>query len=188
MGYDTRRFRWHFLLDSKAREGALRQSYAVTQATAPVVTVAEATPPTYNGPAAAEGPCINTAAGTYTVTAGAAGTYTATPTLSETNLIGDNVDLDALVIQANCEIEIQSMNAYVSTADADAEVELCSEDNTVLCKIVLASTGHVAAAGTFPIRLAPQSATLPKLLKLRTNNAVDSDTKAFIDVVITGLK
>lgn len=114
--------------------------------------------------------------------------------MTPANLIADNTDLNYFIVPAGCEIEIQNMSAYVEAADADGEVELVKEDNTILCRILLAATGHVSAiqsasssAQTFPIRVAPQSATLPKLIKLRTANALDSDCKAKIQVSVSGL-
>lgn len=114
--------------------------------------------------------------------------------MSPTNLIGDDTDLDGVIVPAAREVEIQGMKAYVFTADADAYVELCKEDNTVLCRISLANTGHVSAiqassssAQTFPITVAAQSTTLPKLIKLRTDQAVDTDCKATIEVTFSGL-
>lgn len=114
--------------------------------------------------------------------------------MTPANLIADDTDLDGIIVPAGCEVEIQDMKGYVFAVDADAYVELCKEDNTILCRISLASTGHVSAvaaasstAQTFPIRVAPQSTTLPKLLKLRTSAALDADTKAIIQVSISGL-
>ena len=108
--------------------------------------------------------------------------------------IADNVDIDYFIVPAGREIQIQNMRAYVEELDADAEIELVKEDNTILCRILLAATGHVSAlqstgstAQTFPITVAPQSATLPKLIKLRTAGALDATTKAMIQVHVSGL-
>ena len=114
--------------------------------------------------------------------------------MTPANLLADNTDLNYFIVPAGCEIEIQNMVAYVEAADADALIELVKEDNTILCRIALDATGHVSAvaaaaltAQTFPIRVAPQSATLPKLIKLRTAGALDADTKAKIQVSVSGL-
>lgn len=114
--------------------------------------------------------------------------------MTPANLVADNTDLCYFIVPAGREIQIQSMKAYVEAADADALIELVKEDNTILCRISLASTGHVSAiqsadssAQTFPITVAPQSTTLPKLIKLRTANALDADTKAAIQVAVSGL-
>lgn len=114
--------------------------------------------------------------------------------MTPANLVGDNTDLTGVIVPAGREVEIQNMRAYVFAADADGEIELCKEDSTILCRVLLASTGHVSAlqstgstAQTFPLRVAPQSTTLPKLIKLRTANALDIDTKALIEVTFSGL-
>ncbi len=115
--------------------------------------------------------------------------------MTPANLIADDTDVAALIIPANCEVELQNVRGYVFTADADATIEVCLEDNTIQCRVALDQTGHVAAiaaattsAATFPIRIAPQSTTLPKLLKLRTSAALDTDTKVLIEVSISGLR
>lgn len=108
--------------------------------------------------------------------------------------LADNYDLAAIIIPAGVEIEIQRFSGYVTAADADGEIELCLEDNTVISELKLDATGHVSGvnagtttATTFPYRVAPQSATLPKLLKLRASAALDAATGAFVNVLITGL-
>ncbi len=107
----------------------------------------------------------------------------------------DNTDLFAIVIPAGKEVEIQSMAAYVRLASDGADfVELCKEDNTVIAKVSLASTGAKSAlqtdgttAQTFPQKVAPQSTTAAKVLKLRTDGATDTSTDVTVQFVITGL-
>lgn len=107
----------------------------------------------------------------------------------------DNDDIHAIVVPAGREVEIQSMNAYVHDASDGADfIELVKEDNTVLCKIALQTTGAKAAvlsdgttAATFPIRVAPQAATGLKILKLRLDGTTDTSSKVSVQVEITGL-
>lgn len=136
---DAKRYRWHFLLDTKARDGANDMTPA--------------------------------------------------------NKVLDNTDLDAIVVPAGREVEIQDMRGYVFAAGpASSKIELCKEDSTILCRLDISSTGHVAAiqaasssAQTFPITVAPQSTSASKLLKLRTDQDTDTDTKVAIDVLVSGL-
>jgi hypothetical protein len=114
--------------------------------------------------------------------------------MTPANLIADNTDLVGFIVPANREIEIQAVRAYVFAADGDANIEICKEDDTILCRVACTSTGHVSAiqsasssAQTFPIRVAPQSTTLPKLIKLRTDAALDADTKVLVEVTVTGM-
>jgi hypothetical protein len=114
--------------------------------------------------------------------------------MTPANLIADDTDLAGFIVPANKEIEIQSVRGYVFTADADAKIEICKEDSTILCRLSCDSTGHVSAiqsasssAQTFPIRVAPQSTSLPKLIKVRTDQALDADTKMIVEVVVSGL-
>lgn len=108
--------------------------------------------------------------------------------------IADNTDLAVFTIPANKEIEIQNVVGYVSLASDGADfIELVKEDNTVLCKIALVSTGKKTAlladgttAATFPIRVAPQSTTVASLLKLRADGATDATTTVDIQVHVSG--
>lgn len=114
--------------------------------------------------------------------------------MTPANGIADNTDLHAFIIPANCEIEIQGLYGYVFAADADASIELVKEDNTLISKLVLAATGAVSGkaangttATTFPQRIAPQSTSALKVLKLRTDGDLDVDTKVSVQVHISGL-
>lgn len=108
---------------------------------------------------------------------------------------GDNVDLFALVIPANREVEIQDLRAYVALASDGADfIELVKEDDTVISKVALQTTGAkrgVASDGTtattWPQRIAPQSTTAAKVLKLRTDGATDATTAVTVQFLITGL-
>ena len=107
----------------------------------------------------------------------------------------DNDDLFHIMVPAGREVEIQAVLGYVAAASDGADfVELVKEDNTVLCKIALQTTGKKAAvnsdgstATTFPVRVAPQSDTATSLLKLRCDGTLDATTTANIQVHISGL-
>lgn len=114
--------------------------------------------------------------------------------MSPANGIADNTDLHAFVIPAGKEVEIQNLLGYVFAADADAFIELVKEDNTVISKLSCVATGAVAGlnsdgttATTFPQRIAPQSTSALKVLKLRSDQALDVDTKISVQVHISGL-
>ena len=108
---------------------------------------------------------------------------------------GDNVDLFSIVIPANREVEIQGMNASVRLASDGADfIELVKDDNTVICKVALQTTGLKAAvnsdgstATTFPQRVAPQSTSALSSLKFRTDGALDATTDVTVQVDISGL-
>lgn len=108
---------------------------------------------------------------------------------------GDGEDLFFIIIPAGREVEVQSMRAYVAAASDGADfIELCKEDDTVICKVALASTGAKSAvnsdgttATTFPQRVAPQSATAAKVLKLKMDGASDITTEVTVQVEISGL-
>ena len=107
----------------------------------------------------------------------------------------DNADLSAIVVPIGREVEIQSMNGYVITASDGADfIELVKEDDTVLCKIALQTTGAKAAVladgstpATFPIRVAAQSVSALKVIKLKADGATDTSTSGTIQFEITGL-
>ena len=109
--------------------------------------------------------------------------------------IADNTDIFHIVVPAGREVEIQDMRAFVRDASDGADfIELCQEDNTVIAKVALQTTGAKSAlqtdgvtAQTFPQRVAPQSLTAAKVLKLRTDGATDTSTFATIQVRISGL-
>lgn len=110
-------------------------------------------------------------------------------------LIADNTDVFNIIIPAGREIEVQAMNAAVRAASDGADfIELVLDDNTVLCKIALQTTGLKSAvaadgttASTFPIRVAPQSTTALSSLKLRTDGATDTSTDVTVQVTVSGL-
>lgn len=116
-------------------------------------------------------------------------------TADSAGAIADNTDLFNIVIPANREIEIQAVHGAVRAASDGADfIEVVKDDNTVLCKIALASTGLKSAvnsdgttATTFPIRVAPQSTTALSSLKLRSDGATDTSTDVTIQVTISGL-
>lgn len=116
-------------------------------------------------------------------------------TADSAGAIADNTDVFSLVIPANREVEIQGMNAHVRAASDGADfIELCKEDSTVICKVSLVSTGSKAAvnsdgttATTFPQRIAPQSTTALKVLKLRTDGATDTSTDVTVQFWVTGI-
>lgn len=111
--------------------------------------------------------------------------------------VADNTDLFHIVIPAAREVEILGMNAYVRLASDTAtdSIELCLEDSTVKCQVVIGATGAVGAksvsdqavAATFPIRIAPQSTTALKTLKLRSNGATDVTTDVTVQIELSGL-
>lgn len=111
-------------------------------------------------------------------------------------VFADNSDIAHIMIPANCEVEVQNVMGYVAAASDGADfIELVKEDDTVICKIALQTTGHKSAvnsdgstATTFPQRVAPQSTTLPKLLKLRMDGASDATTDVSIQVHLSGLR
>jgi hypothetical protein len=110
-------------------------------------------------------------------------------------VVADDADLFFLVVPANKEIEIQNLVGYVAAASDGADyLELVTEDNAILCRLKLQSTGHVSAvvaaadtAATFPIRVPPQSTTLPKLLKLRIGGAIDTSCQFVAQLSVSGL-
>jgi hypothetical protein len=108
--------------------------------------------------------------------------------------ISDNTDLFSIIIPANREIQVQNMNADVRLASDGADfIELCKEDNTVIAKVALQTTGLKSAvqsdgstAQTFPQTVAPQSTTALSKLKLRSDGATDTSTDVTIQVEISG--
>jgi hypothetical protein len=115
-------------------------------------------------------------------------------------VLADDADVFALVIPAGREVEIHGMKAYVINASDTStdSIELVKEDNTVLAQCFLNATGAVSAkaAGaiytasnlSFPVRVAPQSATVDKAIKLRINGATDATTLFTVQFFISGLE
>jgi len=111
------------------------------------------------------------------------------------SVVADNSDLAFFMIPANREIEIQNAMAYVAAASDGADfIELVKEDDTVICKFALQTTGKKAAvdsdgstATTFPQRIAPQSTSAVSLLKLRLGGAIDTSCQFAVQVHISGL-
>lgn len=109
--------------------------------------------------------------------------------------IADNTDLFGVIIPAGREIEIQAMTADVRAASDGADfIELVLADNTVLCKVALQTTGLKSAvladgttAATFPIRVAPQSATALSKIKLRSDGQTDTSTDVTVQLRVSGL-
>lgn len=107
----------------------------------------------------------------------------------------DNTDLFSFIVPAGKEIEIQGFRADVRLAGAaSSTIELVKNDNTVLCEVKVSSTGMVSAvnagtstATTFPIRVAPQSTTVLKNLKLRVNGTLDATTDVGFQIHVSGL-
>jgi len=168
MAYPNRPYRWHTLVDTAALASVA--DFAVT----------EVTPPTYTTDGATVTPDDP---GTYAIAAAAAASA------------ADDADLDALIVPANNEFEVHSMRGYVFAASASSRIELCLEDDTVLCELIVSASGHVSAVNagtttptTFPITVSPQSETLPKLLKLKVQGTLDPVTKVAIDVVLSAMK
>jgi len=116
-------------------------------------------------------------------------------TADSVGAIADNTDLFNIIIPANRQIEIQAVHGAVRAASDGADfIELVKDDNTVLCKIPLQTTGLKSAvnsdgstATTFPIRVTPQSTTALSSLKLRTDGATDTSTDVTIQVTVSGL-
>ncbi len=110
-------------------------------------------------------------------------------------LFADNADVAHILIPAKREVSVKRMSAYVSAASDGADfLELVKEDNTVICKVALQTTGHKSAvasdgttATTFPQRVAAQSTTAQSLLKLRLDGATDAVTTVSVQIEITGL-
>lgn len=118
-----------------------------------------------------------------------------TNTADSAGAIADNTDVFNIIIPANREIEIQGLNAAVRAASDGADfIELVKDDNTVLCKVALQTTGLKSAvladgttAATFPIRVPPQSTSALSSLKLRSDGATDTSTDVTVQVLISGL-
>lgn len=116
-------------------------------------------------------------------------------TADSAGAIADNTDVFNIVIPAGREIEIQNLTGFVRAAsDGSDFIELCKDDNTVLCKIALASTGAKSAvlsdgttSATFPIRVAPQSSSALTTVKLRSDGATDTTTDVTVHISISGL-
>lgn len=116
-------------------------------------------------------------------------------TADSAGAIADNTDLYNIIIPANTEIEVLNMLGSVRAASDGADfIELVKDDNTVICKIALQTTGLKSAvqsdgstAATFPQRVAPQSTTALSSLKLRSDGATDTSTDVTIQVFISGL-
>lgn len=109
--------------------------------------------------------------------------------------INDNTDLFSILIPANKEVQIQALYGHVRAASDGADfIELVKEDDTLISKIALQTTGKksgVASDGstatTFPQTIAPQSTSALSVLKLRTDGATDATTDATIQIHISGL-
>lgn len=110
-------------------------------------------------------------------------------------VIANDTDLFNIIIPANREVEVQGLNGSVRAASDGADfIELVKDDNTVIAKIALQTTGLKSAvqsdgttAATFPQRVAPQSTTALSSLKLRSDGATDTSTDVTIQVLISGL-
>lgn len=109
--------------------------------------------------------------------------------------VNDNTDLFSIMIPAGREVQIQALYGHVRAASDGADfIELVKEDDTLISKIALQTTGKksgVAANGstatTFPQVVVPQSTSAVSLLKLRTDGATDASTDVTIQIHISGL-
>lgn len=111
----------------------------------------------------------------------------------------DNRDVFDIIIPANREVEIQNMFCFIRAISTDNthSVELTDDSTNVLAQVFLGTTGFVAAkaAGAlfsaadlvFPVKLAPQSTSLPSSLRLRTNNTLSVTADFTIQVGVSGL-
>jgi hypothetical protein len=107
----------------------------------------------------------------------------------------DNADLRHIVIPANREVTIERAAAYVAAASDGADfIEVVKEDDTVLFKFSIETTGHKTAvdadgstATTFPKVVATQSTSAPKLLKLKAGGQSDAATTVTVQLDISGL-
>lgn len=109
-------------------------------------------------------------------------------------VIADEADIFSLIIPAGCEVNIEAFYVDVRLASDGADIlELVDGSDNVLAQVSLQTTGlktgvdSSSAAITYPVRLAPQSASALSKIKLKLEGATDATCEFTAQIHISGL-